>query len=427
MAVFQTSPEVKKKWLQMERQEKKFLKKQSEQKDSILNTAVEKHVPDKLAKKLDGAFLKAFDFIFKKGSGIIEKTYDREKHKTLFRANRYMEYSTREIRDSRHAAGSRRKNLAISAVEGLGFGALGIGIPDIPVFTGLILKGVYETALSYGFEYDSPEEQLFILSLIEGSMLHGDQLYAADRRINKMIYKKKKVQAEDIEDQLARTSKSLSSELVCMKFLQTIPVAGIAGGAYDIVFLNRILTTLGRIISVVHALLKNLQAVLTHHLKVCCATYAVILTVQRTGDIVDCFRTMHANQMLYDFLHNRIVITVYIQHVRIGIVDTHAGNMAVSDSIHQASSRLIAVYGLRIEQNTIIFSQIRKIQNRKLAFVIFLVFCVVAHVQENIVSFFFCCLPDTFHNLSLAVELQAPHKHHNIHRLKFLPRYSVGG
>ena len=41
-------------------------------------------------------------------------------------------------------------------------GVLGIGLPDIPVFTGMILKNIYETALQYGYSYESREEKYFI-------------------------------------------------------------------------------------------------------------------------------------------------------------------------------------------------------------------------------------------------------------------------
>lgn len=59
---------------------------------------------------------------------------------------------------------------------GLGLGVLGIGLPDIALFTGLMLKSVYETALSFGFEYDSEEEKKFILRLIAGAMAYGEEL-----------------------------------------------------------------------------------------------------------------------------------------------------------------------------------------------------------------------------------------------------------
>ena len=42
-------------------------------------------------------------------------------------------------------------------------GALGVGIPDIPVFTGVILKSIYEVAMSYGFEYESDFEDWEVL------------------------------------------------------------------------------------------------------------------------------------------------------------------------------------------------------------------------------------------------------------------------
>ena len=47
--------------------------------------------------------------------------------------------------------------LLASAVEGVGLGALGIGMPDIVLFTSVVLRGCYETALRYGFTYDTPE------------------------------------------------------------------------------------------------------------------------------------------------------------------------------------------------------------------------------------------------------------------------------
>ena len=40
---------------------------------------------------------------------------------------------------------------------------------------------------------------------------------------------------------MIKTSDSIAAELLCMKFLQTIPVVGVIGGAYDVVFLNRVL------------------------------------------------------------------------------------------------------------------------------------------------------------------------------------------
>lgn len=51
----------------------------------------------------------------------------------------------------------------VSGVAGVGMGILGVGLPDIPVFTGMVLKSIYEIALSYGCEYESEGERRFIL------------------------------------------------------------------------------------------------------------------------------------------------------------------------------------------------------------------------------------------------------------------------
>ena len=41
---------------------------------------------------------------------------------------------------SKKARDTGTKNLLLSGVSGIGMGVLGIGLPDIPVFTGMILR-----------------------------------------------------------------------------------------------------------------------------------------------------------------------------------------------------------------------------------------------------------------------------------------------
>lgn len=74
---------------------------------------------------------------------------------------------------SKKARDTGTKNLLLSGVSGIGMGVLGIGLPDIPVFTGMILKNIYETALQYGYSYESREEKYFILLLIRGAVSYG--------------------------------------------------------------------------------------------------------------------------------------------------------------------------------------------------------------------------------------------------------------
>ena len=66
-----------KEWNRMQRQEYEYLQKGRFRKESRLNRLLEKHVPDALQDKLDLAFSKAFELIFEKGTGVIEKTYNK--------------------------------------------------------------------------------------------------------------------------------------------------------------------------------------------------------------------------------------------------------------------------------------------------------------------------------------------------------------
>ena len=43
-----------------------------------------------------------------------------------------------------------------------------------------------------------------------------------------------------MSERIKKASKTLSSELLYMKFLQGIPIVGAVGGAYDVVYLQRV-------------------------------------------------------------------------------------------------------------------------------------------------------------------------------------------
>ena len=108
--------------------------------------------------------------IFEQGTGIIEKTYKKDVLQKEFQINEYaneIQQSKKTLKAFEKKAGSSgRMNLVLSSVTGIGMGILGIGIPDIPIFTAMVLKSIYEIALSYGFEYESEAERRFILMLI---------------------------------------------------------------------------------------------------------------------------------------------------------------------------------------------------------------------------------------------------------------------
>ena len=65
-----------KEWKRLERQERSYLERGS-RRTSMVSRLLEEKVPAKLQETLNAAFSKAFELIFEKGTGIIEKTYDR--------------------------------------------------------------------------------------------------------------------------------------------------------------------------------------------------------------------------------------------------------------------------------------------------------------------------------------------------------------
>ena len=89
--------------------------------------------------------------------------------------------SLRKFKTNANKAGN--SNLLLSGVSGVGMGLLGNGIPDIPVFTGIILKNIYEIAVHYGFDYNSEDEKYFILLLIEAAVSYGDRFAEIDNII----------------------------------------------------------------------------------------------------------------------------------------------------------------------------------------------------------------------------------------------------
>lgn len=122
-----------KEWQELEKREQKYLEKRAEKKSSALNRFLEEKVPPGLSDKLESAFSGAFRLVFEKGTGVIEKTYKKDEMEKTYQVNSYAA-KVRNTRKSlkvfqKKAASSGNKNLILSGVEGVGLGALGIGLP----------------------------------------------------------------------------------------------------------------------------------------------------------------------------------------------------------------------------------------------------------------------------------------------------------
>ena len=124
----------------LKKKEQKYLKKQSMSSDHFINRKLKGKVEPKLEQTLNSTFQKAFTLVFDKGVGIIQKTFNadkiKEKHNSID-----SRITRKNIRKQKNISKSSNiKNLAFTSISSTALGILGIGIPDIFLFTALIIK-----------------------------------------------------------------------------------------------------------------------------------------------------------------------------------------------------------------------------------------------------------------------------------------------
>ena len=235
---------VEKKLAKIQRAEER-LQRQAHKEGAKWKAELEKKIPEKVSENLRRVFRKAFGIIFDKGTELIEKTFNKDEIKNEFLVRDYangLEMSQKDLLFLNASTElSNLVSLAASAAEGIGLGALGIGLPDIVLFVSMILRGCYETALRYGFEYDSLEERYFILTVLEGAMLKGTAWDACNDLVNNMLVLLPVPSEDEMKDQLSRTSDAFAMDMLLAKFVQGIPVVGIVGGFTNPLYYRRIL------------------------------------------------------------------------------------------------------------------------------------------------------------------------------------------
>ena len=232
---------------QLEKRERRLERSAGNQEPPEWKKALETKVPEKVRVNLEKAFCKAFSVVFQHGNTLIEKTYDKEELQKDHEIQAYaveLKGNRRELRRMRKAAGAADlRNMALATVEGAGLGLLGIGLPDIVIFIGMLMKGVYEAALHYGFDYDSPQERLFILKMMEASLSRGEERIRADREVDAMCAALPSAEEAKnlLQEQTDRTAKAFAADMLLLKFIQGLPVVGLLGGAGNPVYYRRIM------------------------------------------------------------------------------------------------------------------------------------------------------------------------------------------
>lgn len=208
---------------------------------------IEQKVPEKVLDGLQKAFAKAFSLIFEKGAGIIEKSYHKETLEKEFLIRDYaigLTGGKKELRRIRADAAAKRTAAALgTAVEGIGLGALGIGVPDIALWLGVLLRGIYETALLYGYDYRSAAEKLFILKIMEASMQRGAAWVSLNQEVDACLCREEgeRPTGEALKAQIEKTALAFATDMLVMKFIQGIPIVGIVGGAANPVFYQKVM------------------------------------------------------------------------------------------------------------------------------------------------------------------------------------------
>lgn len=240
---------IKKHLNRLEKREKNILNKKQgiiEEKLQPIVDKVESKVPESLKNTLDKAFYKAFQIIFENGTKYIEKLYNKNKIQFNHNVNDYKvesKVNNKSLkRIDKHAQRSKLLNTSISTIEGAGLGLLGMGLPDIPLFTSMILKTIYEISLSYGFLYEIDEEKVYILNLINAALTSGEKQRKYNHRVDLLSDKIDNHISFDynLNKEIINTSKILSDNMLTSKFIQGIPVVGVVGSIANYKIINKI-------------------------------------------------------------------------------------------------------------------------------------------------------------------------------------------
>ena len=228
------------------KQEKRMEQAALKAKPAAWKIELESRIPEKVYTGLESAFCKGFAFVFNQGRPIIEKSYNKEDIQADHAIRNYavqLKGSRKELKQMhRCAKHSDLVNMAVTTVEGIGLGALGVGLPDIVLFLGTLLKGIYETALNYGFEYESRQEHLLILKMMQTALSSGEDWIGRNREVDQML----ELATVDItEDEFKQQEKDTASvfamDMLLLKFIQGLPVVGIIGGTANPFYYSKVM------------------------------------------------------------------------------------------------------------------------------------------------------------------------------------------
>ncbi len=214
------------------KEELSYLKKHQREQSSALTKKAEQHIPENLGSKLEYGFAKGFRLVFDKGIESFGEGIKAQKYATEHRiATKNLESDLSSSISSLEnmANGVSRRGKLLSGIEGVGFGAVGIGLPDIPIFIAHLLRRIYEIAAIYGFSVEGDREKIFILRIIRAAVSRGETLIGENKKIGKMILCFDEEEA-DLEAEIDATAAAMSLSQMASKFVQGLFLVGVVGG-----------------------------------------------------------------------------------------------------------------------------------------------------------------------------------------------------
>ena len=237
---------IRRELLKIQTEEQKLRKQAETAKSADWKKALEQKIPEKVYTGLEAAFCTGFSLVFRHGRKLIELTYKKEnlKQEHVLRDQAVKAEASRldfkQMQKNVRKAGA--KNMAATTAEGVALGALGVGMPDVVLFLATLLKGVYETALHYGFEYETPEEQYLILRMMSASLKTGRSWLREDAKVEELIRIDAAAVSEEIlKEQIRKTASAFAVDMLVLKFIQGMPVVGFLGGAANPVYYRKVM------------------------------------------------------------------------------------------------------------------------------------------------------------------------------------------
>lgn len=238
--------ELKREWHLMQLEEnrqrwKAMLLEQPEWKGTL-----EQKVPPQMRDGMEKAFSKALGLVFEQGTACLGSRDGKEDLSALSRAAESVVLADRGgrtlralHREVKHA--SRRTGL-ITGLEGSALGTLGIGLPDILIFLGILHKGGRETAMRYGFSCEGRGEQVLLLKMMETALSTGGRWNQLNSEINELLGELNLIETEqEYQAQLARTASALTMDMLIQKFIQGVPLVGGLAGAANSLYYGKIM------------------------------------------------------------------------------------------------------------------------------------------------------------------------------------------